>query len=106
MRTVKKTARKAATKTSRGYSDADMREVLNNPELSEAELAGMKPFAELFPDLAGKIRRGRGPAKAPTKKLISLRLSPEVLAHFKAGGAGWQSRIDETLRKAVKRKRA
>ena len=52
------------------------------------------------------VRRGkRGPQKTPTKKLVSLRLSPEVVEHFKAGGAGWQTRIDETLVKAI-RKRA
>jgi uncharacterized protein (DUF4415 family) len=50
------------------------------------------------------IRKGRGPNKAPTKKLVSLRLSREVINHFKSAGPGWQSRIDETLRKAVKRK--
>jgi uncharacterized protein (DUF4415 family) len=52
------------------------------------------------------VRRGkRGPQKTPTKKLVSLRLSPEVLEHFKASGPGWQTRIDSTLRKAI-RKRA
>lgn len=52
------------------------------------------------------VRRGRrGPQKAPTKKLVSLRLSAEVVEHFKAGGPGWQTRIDETLAKAI-RKRA
>jgi uncharacterized protein (DUF4415 family) len=51
------------------------------------------------------VRRGtRGPQKAPTKKLVSLRLSPEVVEHFKAGGPGWQTRIDETLVKAIKRR--
>lgn len=55
----------------------------------------------------GKIvRRGkRGPQKAPTKKLISLRLSPDVIDHFKSTGSGWQTRIDSTLRQAI-RKRA
>jgi len=52
------------------------------------------------------VRRGkRGPQKAPTKKLVSLRLSPEVIEHFKAAGAGWQTRIDSTLKEAI-RKRA
>ena len=51
------------------------------------------------------VRRGkRGPQKAPTKKLVSLRLSPEVVDHFKAGGPGWQTRIDETLVKAIKKR--
>jgi len=54
----------------------------------------------------GKVlRRGkRGPQKAPTKKLVSLRLSPEVVDHFKASGPGWQTRIDETLVKAIKKR--
>ena len=52
------------------------------------------------------VRRGkRGPQKAPTKKLVSLRLSPEVIDHFRSTGRGWQTRIDETLVKAI-RKRA
>jgi uncharacterized protein (DUF4415 family) len=54
----------------------------------------------------GKIvRRGkRGPQKAPTKKLVSLRLSPEVVEHFRSTGPGWQTRIDETLVKAIKKR--
>jgi uncharacterized protein (DUF4415 family) len=52
------------------------------------------------------VRRGkRGPQKAPTKKLVSLRLSPEVIHHFRSTGPGWQTRIDSTLRQAI-RKRA
>ncbi len=51
------------------------------------------------------VRRGkRGPQKAPTKKLVSLRLSPEVVDHFKSTGPGWQTRIDSTLRKSIKRR--
>jgi uncharacterized protein (DUF4415 family) len=87
-----------------GYSQKDLRDVSDNPELTKADFARAKPFAEAFPDLAASIRKGRGPNKAPTKKLVSLRLSPEVIEHFKATGHGWQSRIDETLRKVVKRK--
>jgi uncharacterized DUF497 family protein/uncharacterized protein (DUF4415 family) len=87
-----------------GYSKKDLRDVSDTPELTKADFAKAKPFAEVFPDLAASIRKGRGPNKSPTKKLVSLRLSPEVIEHFKSTGSGWQSRIDETLRKAVKRK--
>ncbi len=87
-----------------GYSQKDLRDVSDSPELTKADFARAKPFVEVFPDLAASIRKGRGPNKAPTKKLVSLRLSPEVIEHFKATGDGWQSRIDETLRKVVKRK--
>jgi uncharacterized protein (DUF4415 family) len=52
------------------------------------------------------VRRGkRGPQKAPTKRLVSIRLSPEVIDHFKSTGRGWQTRIDSTLLKSI-RKRA
>ena len=51
------------------------------------------------------VRRGkRGPQKAPTKKLVSLRLSPEVIEHFKATGPGWQTRIDGALLESIKKR--
>ncbi len=51
------------------------------------------------------VREGqRAPQKAPTKKLVSLRLSPEVIDHFKATGPGWQTRIDSTLKDAIKKR--
>jgi len=50
------------------------------------------------------VRRGkRGPQKAPTKKLVSLRLSSEVVDHFKSTGPGWQRRIDSTLLESIKK---
>lgn len=45
--------------------------------------------------------RRRGPQRAPKKIPLSLRLSPEVVKHFRAKGRGWQARIDEALRKLV-----
>lgn len=50
---------------------------------------------------AAPIRRRpgqRGGQKAPTKQRTTLRLSADVLAHFRADGPGWQTRIDEALR--------
>lgn len=47
-----------------------------------------------------KVQRGRPPAAAP-KVSTTIRLDPEVIAHFKAEGPGWQSRINEALRKAA-----
>jgi len=73
-----------------------------DPNDAEATLAW---FAQADLIRKGKvIRRGkRGPQKAPTKKLVSLRLSPEVIDHFKAGGPGWQTRIDGALLESIKR---
>lgn len=85
----------------KNYTARDMRKVSDNPDWIKAAFAKAKPFAEALPELAASIRKGRGPNKAPTKKLVSLRLSPDVLDHFKAKGPGWQSKIDDVLRKAA-----
>jgi len=45
--------------------------------------------------------RRRGPQKAPKKIPLSLRLSAEVVRHFRAKGRGWQTRIDLALKKIV-----
>ncbi|PLK69668.1 hypothetical protein C0V73_19430 [Rhizobium sp. TH135] len=86
----------------RGYTQADWDEVEDNPEMTEAELAELRPFREVFPELAASIDRKLGRPKSETpKKAISLRLDAEVIERFKAGGEGWQSRMNEALRKAV-----
>jgi uncharacterized protein (DUF4415 family) len=50
------------------------------------------------------VRRGRPKSERP-KLAVKLRLSPDIVEHFRAGGAGWQTRINETLLKAVKREK-
>jgi uncharacterized protein (DUF4415 family) len=45
------------------------------------------------------VRRGGRPKKATPKEAVNIRLDPDVLAHFRAGGPGWQSRINAALRK-------
>jgi uncharacterized protein (DUF4415 family) len=45
--------------------------------------------------------RGRPKSKNP-KRPVSIRLDPEVLAHFRRSGRGWQSRINAALRKVAK----
>ena len=52
--------------------------------------------------VAAKRKPGqRGPQVAPTKHLVSVRYSPEVLDFFRASGAGWQSRMDDALKQWV-----
>ncbi len=72
-----------------------------NPEWTAADFARARPAAEVVPEIAAAYRRYRGPQKRPTKKLVSLRLDPDVIERFRAGGRGWQARINATLRKAV-----
>lgn len=47
-------------------------------------------------------RRTRGPNRKPTKEQVSIRFSPEVLAAFRAGGPGWQTRMDEALKEWIR----
>ena len=61
--------------------------------LSPKQLKAMVPF---------KVLRGR-PKSENAKKLVSVRYSPEVLAYFRSTGDGWQSRMDQVLRKYVSR---
>ena len=53
-------------------------------------------------ELARLLQSNARPQKAPTKVAVSIRLSPEVISYFKAKGPGWQSKIDEALRKIAK----
>lgn len=73
----------------------------DNPEWTAEDFARAKPASALPDHIRTAFPRTRGPQKASTKIAVSIRLSPEVIAHFKAGGPGWQSRIDEALRKAA-----
>ncbi|RJL09432.1 BrnA antitoxin family protein [Paracoccus siganidrum] len=75
----------------------------DNPEWSDEELAQARPFTEAFPALAEKMRQNVGgrPRSANPKVAISLRLDPEVVARFKADGPGWQTRMNDALRKAA-----
>ena len=47
------------------------------------------------------LKRGRGPQKSPTKVLTTVRLDADVMAFFKSQGRGYQTRINEELRKVA-----
>ncbi|WP_437353930.1 BrnA antitoxin family protein [Neorhizobium petrolearium] len=73
--------------------------------LEEEELANMRPFREVFPDLAASMdrevaKRGRPPLDK-VKTSVTIRLDPDIVAHYKATGKGWQSRMNDDLRKAT-----
>jgi uncharacterized protein (DUF4415 family) len=46
------------------------------------------------------IRRGRPPLESP-KQAIKLRIDADVVEHFRETGPGWQTRINEALRRAL-----
>jgi uncharacterized protein (DUF4415 family) len=61
---------------------------------------GGRPVGE---DTWRKAARKMGrPKSANPKEHVNLRLDADVLAHFRATGAGWQGRINALLRKAAR----
>ncbi|KQR78287.1 BrnA antitoxin family protein [Rhizobium sp. Leaf341] len=91
------------------WTDADeakvQRQIAADPddaEITDEQARQRMTFAEALPELAESIKRSRGrPAVANPKRPVSLRLSPEVIEAYKATGKGWQSRIEDVLRKAA-----
>jgi len=73
-------------------------------ELTAEDFKNAVPFSQLPLSLQKMLSsRKRGPQKAPTKELISIRLSRDVVERLRASGPGWQSRVDTMLRKWLKR---
>ena len=70
-------------------------------ELDDAWFARARPAAVVDPEFVDRVRRGRGKQKAPTKEQVTIRLDADLTAHFRAGGPGWQTRLNEALRRAV-----
>ena len=87
------------------YTKEDVKEVLDNPEWTEEDFARARPASEVlgpvFMESWRRSRGQRGPQKQPTKQLISLRIDRDIIEKFKSDGPGWQSRLNETLRKAL-----
>ena len=63
----------------------------DNIPLSDDEWNAVKPSVKL----------GRPPAEV-TKERITIRLSREVVEQFRAGGVGWQTRVDFALKDWLK----
>jgi uncharacterized protein (DUF4415 family) len=79
--------------------------------LTAADFRRMRPAREVLPRLVGakvaaELLRPRGrPPKENPKAQVTLRLDAEVVKHFKAGGPGWQTRINAVLRRAASKAR-
>jgi uncharacterized protein (DUF4415 family) len=69
--------------------DADL------PELTDEELAE----ADLYE--GDRFVRRVGRPKGGKKELVTLRLDRDLLDHFRAGGPGWQTRLNDTLRSMI-----
>lgn len=77
---------------------------IDNPEWNDQDLTRARPASEVLPKLFGAQAakamlkpRGR-PHADVVKDRITIRLSPDVTAAFRASGDGWQTRIDAALK--------
>jgi len=79
----------------------------DNPEWTKDMIAKARPATEVLPEIFGArtaaaMLKPRGRPKSPESKVaISLRLSPDTLARWKATGPGWQTRMANVLRESV-----
>jgi uncharacterized protein (DUF4415 family) len=73
-------------------------EYIDAPELTDAQLK------------AARLEVGGRPVGRPKleqpKRAINLRLDADIIETFRAGGAGWQTRMNDALRKAAGLKRS
>ena len=80
--------RRPAEKMIQGLNEAIATVTAELPTIKKARPERKKPTA--------------GPAAARSKRAISIRLDEDVIDQFKRSGNGWQSRINEVLRKSAK----
>lgn len=84
---------------SKRYSD-DSWDPDTAPELTEevAARAQISIGGKVIREATGTLTRaGRPPVGDQPKQQVTLRLPAEVIAFFKAGGPGWQTRLGEVL---------
>jgi uncharacterized protein (DUF4415 family) len=89
-----------------GYSD-DPVDDPDSPELTADIIRRMRPMREVNPEFVKRIeemrKRGRPPLEHP-KVQVTLRLDEEVVKAFREDGPGWQSRINEELKKTLNKR--
>ncbi|MGE0108736.1 MAG: BrnA antitoxin family protein [Bdellovibrionales bacterium] len=77
--------------------------------ITKADISRFRPAREVDPQLLDAYESGtlsvRGRPRGSSKTPVNLRLDNEVLAFFKNGGAGWQTRINKTLKAIVEASR-
>lgn len=76
------------------------------PEMTEQDFRRARAAKDVLPGVFEAARKLRGrPKSERTKIQITLRLDADVIESFKASGEGWQSRINDVLSRAVKRRK-
>lgn len=85
------------------YTQEALVDVSDNPELTNAEIAELKPGKDGLPPalFAALVNRGGRPKAEIRKVSVTIRLDPHIVEAFKATGPGWQTRMNDALARAV-----
>lgn len=84
--------------SSSSWVDPDDAPELSDDFFARAELA---VGDTVLRPAAGTMRKAGRPKADTRKAQVTLRLDPDILAHFRAQGPGWQGRMNEALRRAA-----
>ena len=78
----------------------------DNPEWTREDFARAERGDDSPPHIRAAFpktqAKARGRPAGSAKQLVSLRIDRDTIARCRASGPGWQSRINEVLRKAAK----
>ena len=80
------------------------RQIAEDPDDFEKDAEWFKrarPATEVVPHIVERHRRPRGKQKAPTKQKITLRIDADIADHFRSSGPGWQTRLNDALRRSI-----
>lgn len=71
-------------------------------EMTPEMFAKARPVREVHPEIVEWYeKRKRGKQKKATKTPIYIRLDSDIVDYFKSCGKGWQTLINDTLRKSI-----
>jgi uncharacterized protein (DUF4415 family) len=73
----------------------------DNPEWTDEAFAGGQGPESLSEVELAAFPRTREALERQGKIAISIRLDQDVIDHFRRGGPGWQTRMNQTLRQAI-----
>ena len=81
----------------REKAPAEIEHEVDSAEVPSANIKAMRPFSELLE----KKRMGR-PPKDSLKVLVTSRYDADIIERFRAQGDGWQTRMNDALRRYLK----
>ncbi len=89
----------ASKRASRPYLKSDLAKVAAHVIQPEE----YEELPELTDDMLarGVVNKGGRPRSANPKRLISIRLTEDVIARWRASGPGWQTRMAEKLSRSA-----